>query len=449
MGKQAGKLRMESAAADAAGGETPRARKIGFWSCWAFTVGSMIGSGVFMLPAVLAPYGMMGFGGWVLTAGGSIAIALAIGRLAGRTTRPGGPLEYTREAFGELTGFLVGWAFWAGLWMSAAAIATGFVGYLTVLVPGLSDAPVYQALAALALIWGLTLIAMRGASEAGMTQLVTTIVKLAPLALVVLLAMVTGDAQNLPAANPTDGNLMAVLSITALLTMYAFLGLEAGAVPAGDVIDPKRTMPRAVVIGTITVAGVYVVSTAAVMFLVPADVLAASTSPFADAARGLGTWGPALITVGALVSTAGALNGCVFVSGQMSMAAALDGMAPRVLGRLNSGGAPWVSLLLGSALASILLLMNYSRGLVAAFTFLLMMTTATTLGVYLFCALAEIRASWRSARNWAVVALVAAVYSLFAIYGSGLEVILWGLVLTAVGVPVYYLGRQRAAAAPP
>ncbi len=441
---------METAAADAAVDEPARARKIGFWSCWALTVGTMIGSGVFMLPAVLAPYGLMGFGGWLLTAGGSIAIALALGRLAGRTKRPGGPLEFTRDAFGDLVGFLNGWVFWAGMWMSSAAIAIGFVGYLTVLVPGLSGAPVLQVLVALSLIWGLALISMRGARDAGMTQLVMTILKLAPLAIVVLLAMFTGDAENLPEVNPGNGDPLAVLSVTALLTMFAFLGVESATVPAGDVHNPEKTIPRATVVGTITVAAVYIASTAAVMFLVPGDVLATSTSPFADAARGLGAWGPTIITLGALVSTAGALNGTLFVSGQLPMAAALDGMAPAVLARLNRKGAPWVSLTIGATLASLLLVMNYSRGLVGAFTFLLMMTTATALGNYLFCALAEIKASWRSARSWAVVALVAAVYSLFAIYGSGLEVILWGLVLTAVGAPLYYLGRQRAkvAAAP-
>lgn len=437
---------MSEVATDPAGDDAPRVRKIGFWGCWALTVGTMIGSGVFMLPAVLAPYGLMGFGGWVLTAGGSIAIALAIGRLAGRAERPGGILEYTRAGFGDLVGFLNGWVFWAGLWMSIAAIAIGFVGYLTVLAPGLSASPVYQVAAALCLIWGLTLISMRGAKDAAGMQLVMTVLKLAPLGLVILLAMVKGDAGNLPPVNPSGESPLGVLSNTALLTMFAFLGLEAGGVAAADVRNPKKTIPRAVVIGTVTVTVVYVAATAAVMMLVPSEVLATSTSPFADAARGFGAWGPTLITLGALVSTAGALNGCVFVNGQLPMAAALDGMAPPVLARLNRNGAPWVSLIIGASLASVLLIMNYSRGLVGAFTFLLMMTTATALGNYLFCALAEIKASWRDARSWAVVALVAAVYSLFAIYGSGLEVIFWGLVLTAFGVPVYYLGRQRVAA---
>jgi APA family basic amino acid/polyamine antiporter len=154
-----------------------------------------------------------------------------------------------------------------------------------------------------------------------------------------------------------------------------------------------------------------------------------------------------VITVGALISVVGSMNGNIFVTGQLPMAAALDGLAPKVLGKLNRGEAPWVSLVFGSVLASVLLLMNYSRGLVGAFTFLLMMATLTTLAPYLICALAELKYSWRNARSWWVVALVASVYALFAILGSGLEVIVWSVVLAAVGMPVYYLVRRPAATA--
>jgi APA family basic amino acid/polyamine antiporter len=139
------------------------------------------------------------------------------------------------------------------------------------------------------------------------------------------------------------------------------------------------------------------------------------------------------------------MNGNIFVTGQLSMAAALEGLAPKSLAGLNKAEAPWVSLVLGSVLASVLLLMNYSRGMVGAFTFLLLMTTLATLAPYLVCGLAELKHSWRSAKGWAAVALVAVVYSLFAIVGSGLEALLWLVVLTVVGVPVYYLVRRPVA----
>lgn len=421
----------------------PQAKVIGFWQCWAFSVGTMIGSGIFMMPAVLAPYGGLSFGGWLLTATGSIMIALAIGRLAGRTTRSGGIPVYVENAIGGLPAFLVTWLYWTGCWTSNAGLAIAFVGYFIVLAPGVGAEPIYQILVALAAIWTLTLVAMRGSRDAGFVQLLLTLLKLSPLALIVGFALFAGKAENLPALNPTAEDPMKVLSITALATMYAFLGLEIGAVPAGNVRDPQRTGPRAVVFGTITAAAVYISATAAVMALVPAETLAKSTSPFADAARGLGEWAPLIVTVGALISVAGALNGSIFVTGQVPMAAAFDGQAPKVLGKLNRKEAPWVALVFSSVLATILLVMNYSRGLSGAYVFVLTMATLTTLVPYLVCGLIELRHSWRSARGWALVGLVAAVYCLFAIYGSGFEVMAWCIVLAAAGVPVYYLGRRK------
>ncbi len=423
----------------------PAGKVIGFWQCWAFSVGTMIGTGIFMMPALLAPYGGLSFGGWLLTAAGSITIALAIGRLASRTTRSGGMQIYVQDAFGKLPGFLVGWSNWVACVISTAALAVGFVGYLNAIVPGLANEPGYQAALALAVIWTVTLVLTRGVKEAGFIQLLLTVLKLIPLALVIVWGFIAGKAENLPPMNPTGDNPIAILSATALLTMFAFIGLDVGVMPAGNVRNPTRTLPRAVVIATTTAALVYILSTAAVMLLIPASMLATSTSPFADAVLGIGAWAPPVITVGALISIVGSMNGNIFCTAQQSMAAALEGVAPRVLAKLNKGEAPWVSLVFSSVLASALLLMNYSRGLVGAFTFLIMMTTVACLVAYLACALAEIKHSWRSARAWAAIAVIAALYAAFAIFGAGQESLIWGGVLIALGVPVYYLGRRPVA----
>lgn len=422
---------------------TAGSKPLGFWAIWALSVGVMIGSGVFLLPTVLAPYGLLSFGGWLITGAGSVFLALVLGRLARRTSRTGGPYAYARDAFGDLPGFLVGWGYWASIWTATPAIAIAFVGYLTVFVPALRDAPVYQALAALALIWFLTLVSLRGARDAGLVQLAMTVLKLVPLFIVIGLGVIAGDAANLPELNPSQGSIVGVLAASALLTMWAFAGLEAGTIPAGEVRNPERTIPRAVVAGVVVTMLVYIAATAAVMLLVPAEELTASTSPFADAARALGQWGPAMIAVGALVSTAGSANGNIFISGQLPMAVALDRLAPAALARLNGRGAPALSLIAASVLSSLLLVANYTRGLVGAFTFILMVSTLMTLAPLLISALAEFRYSWRSSRAWAAVAVAAILYSCFAILGSGLEVIGWGMLLVALGIPVFYLGRRK------
>lgn len=417
-------------------------KPLGFWSSWALTVGCMIGSGVFLMPSVLAPYGLISFGGWLIAAGGSIALALTFARLASRTARSGGPYVYVQDAFGDLPGFLIAWGYWCSYWMAIPAVAIAFVGYLPVFFPALAENPLGQALAALALIWGLTLINIRGLREASVVQIAMTLLKIAPLLVIAALGFIAGEQANLPAFNPTGAPWLTTLSATALLTLWAFTGFEAGAMPAANVKDAERTVPRALAIGMITVALIYLSATAAVMLLVPAETLVASTAPFADAARSLGAWGPLLVAAGALIATAGTLNGVIFVSGQMPMAVALDGLAPRLFARINAGGGPSASLLISSALGSILLLLNYSRGTIGAFTFLVTMSTLAILAPYLVSALAELRHSWRKASAWALVAVLGAAYSVFTIVGSGLEVMAWGVVLLAVGVPLFYLGRR-------
>ncbi|NQY40652.1 MAG: hypothetical protein HRT80_11195 [Henriciella sp.] len=125
------------------------------------------------------------------------------------------------------------------------------------------------------------------------------------------------------------------------------------------------------------------------------------------------------------------------------MAVALDGLAPKVLTKRNAGGTQTLSLFIGATLASVLLVINYNQGLVAVFTFLIMMSTASILVPLFVSALAEFRVSWKSQKAWAGIAGLALIYTAFAILGSGLIVLAWGVVLFAVGVPVYYLGRHK------
>jgi basic amino acid/polyamine antiporter, APA family len=419
-------------------------KPLGFWSSWALTVGCMIGSGVFTLPAVLAPYGLLSFGGWLISGAGSIALALVFARLASRTTRSGGPYVYAQSAFGDLTGFLIAWGYWCSYVISIAAVAIAFAGYLPVFFPALADNQVGEALAALALIWALTLINIRGLRDAGIVQIATTLLKIVPLLAIAALGFFTGAPSNLPEFNPQAAPVLPALAATALLTLWAFTGFEAGVMPAAAVTDAERTIPRAIVIGMVTVTAIYLAATFAVMLLVPAETLAQSSAPFAEAARGFGAWGPALIGAGALIATAGTANGMIFVAGQMPMAVALDKLAPSFFARTNAGGAPYVSLLISSALGSLLLLANYTRGAIGAFTFLAMMATVTVLLPYFVGAMAELRHSWASARAWACIAILGAAYSLFAIVGSGLEVIAWGGVLLTIGLPLYFVVRRAA-----
>ena len=427
-----------------ADGGTAVKPQLGFWKCWAMSVGVMIGSGVFLLPATLAPYGSISFLGWLVTSAGAIFIALVLGRLSSRTRRSGGFYVYSQEAFGDLTGFLMAWGYWIAIIFAITAISLAFAGYLGSVIPALGASNKIKMGVAAVLIWTLTAINIKGVGSGALVQLITTILKIMPLIIIIGLGLVAGTPDNIPPYNPQNLSLPAALSATALLTMWAFIGIEAGVVAAEDVIEPEKTIPRAVVAGTLTATLLYILATAAVMMLVPVEVLAESEAPFVDAAKQLGSWGPGLIAFGALVSTAGSANGNVFLGGQMPMAVAIDGLAPKFLARRNKGHAPVSALVISSVLATLLLLLNLNDTLIGAFTFLISMSTLCTLLPYAISALAEIKHTGTSSKLWLALAVLALAYSCMAMLGSGVKLLVWGLVLFLAGLPVYWMSQNRS-----
>jgi len=285
-------------------------REIGFWTATSLVIGSMIGSGVFLLPASLAVYGGISLIGWVVTAFGSVMLALAFAHLARRNPAAGGLYAYTSDSFGPFAGFLVAWGYWISMWSANAALAVAFAGYAAPLLsdafPGLPDVrttPAWGAMLAIGAVWFLTGVNALGVRAAGRVQVVTTVLKLVPLVIVGIAGMLALEPSRFaipdPQTTPFGGSLFTVMT----MTLFAFLGLEAATIPAGSVKDPDRTIPRATIVGTLATAAIYIISTAAVMSLVAPEVLTASTQPFADAARTFGGNGLArFVGVGAAIS---------------------------------------------------------------------------------------------------------------------------------------------------
>ena len=412
-------------------------KKMGFWQCWGMSVGVMIGSGIFLLPTVLAPYGWISLLGWLLTCSGTIVLALVLARLAGTTDHAGGPYAYVKESFGDLAGFLIGWGYWVGVVFGVTAIAVGFAGYMGSIFPIFAANSLTQALVAAMGIGVLTWVNIKGISEAATVQLVLTILKIVPLIVIIGLGIAYGDIDNFPSFNPQQLSMTEALASTALLTMWAFIGIEAAVIPTGDVENPKKTVPIAVVSAALSVSFLYVGASIAIMFLVPSEVLAASESPFVDAASHMGPGGALLMGVGALISTAGALNGNIFVMGQMPMLVAADGLAPSVIAKKNKGGAPMVALMASSVFSAALLVLNFTDGLVGAFSFLISMSTLSILAPYGLSAMAEFKRSWHSAKGWAGVALLSVIYTLIAAAGSGWYVFFLGVGLFLLGILLF------------
>ncbi len=407
----------------------------------------MIGSGVFLLPASLASFGGVAFLGWLLSAAGATVLALVFARLARIDPAAGGPYAYSRHAFGDFAGFLIGWGYWISIWCADAALAVAGVGYLSPFIPSIVGTPVGAALLATAIVWVLTFINIWGVKTAARVQVVTTILKVMPLVVVGIAGIFAFDRSHFVIADTSVRGLGAGIIATTTLTMFALIGLEAATIPAAITRDPDRTIPRATVIGTLVAAGIYIVSTIGVMSLVPPSALAMSTAPFADAARAaLGNGAAAAVALGASISCFGALNGWILIVGQLPMALASDGLWPARFARLSRKGTPAFGMVVAGVLTTALIWMNYTKGLVELFTFIILLATLAVLIPYVFCSLAGLlikdRRGAKATTSEGVLAVLAFVFSFFAIVGAGANVVFWGFLLLLAGLPVYVWVRR-------
>jgi APA family basic amino acid/polyamine antiporter len=187
------------------------------------------------------------------------------------------------------------------------------------------------------------------------------------------------------------------------------------------------------------------------MGLIPPAALAQSQAPFADAASSIwGDWAKYLVAGGALISTFGALNGWILVQGQMPMAAARDHFFPKIFAKENKSGVPGVGIVVSSILVSVLMSMNFTRSLADTYTFVILLSTLTVLVPYLFSVISYViiegKARGFNAKNTAkmIVAFLAFVYSMWAVIGSGEEIVYWGFILLMAGLPFYaWIQLQR------
>lgn len=409
-------------------------------------IGNMIGSGVFLLPASLALYGGISVVGWLVTATGALLLALVFARLSRVMPRAGGPYAYTRRGFGDFAGFLVAWGYWISIWTSNAAIAVAFVSYSTVFLPVLAENGVAAAALAIAAIWLLSWVNSVGVRSAGWVQLITTILKLVPLLTVATLGLLFFNADHFRPFNQSGGSNVSAITATVALTLWAFLGLESATIPADDVRDPGRTIPRATVLGTAVTTLVYILGTVAVMGIVPPAALAASNAPFADAARAIwGHWAGYAVGAGAAISCFGALNGWILLQGQIPLAAARDGLFPRPFGRMSRNGTPAAGIVMSSVLVTLLIGLNYTKGLVEQFNFIILLAALNTLVAYTLSTMSQLMIFVREREKFvgerllgsSIIAVLAFIYSLWAIAGAGRDIVYLGFLLLFAGIPVY------------
>lgn len=421
---------------------SPR-RVLGFWPALALVVGNVIGSGIYLLPATLAPLGANALIGWGVTILGALALAFVFARLAAKLPCAGGPYAFADAAFGPVVGFAVAWSYWILIWAGNGALAIAVVSALSVPFPALAGgAPAFVT--ALVLIWGLVAVNIRGVALAGRLQLVTAVLKLAPLAAIIVLAvwLLVRDGQSAIAANPPVPIGAGAIAGAVALTFWGFLGVESATVPADKVKNAARIVPLVTMLGTALAGAIYVLVAGAIALMMPADVIAASPAPLA-AFLGRSWGGEALLIVAlfAAISALGTLNGFILLQGEMPWAMARGGVFPAWFGKESRRGTPARAHLVSGVLVTIVMALNYTGSTGALFAEIATISLAAGMLAYFVSALAALKLLTGD-RLAALAAIVAAGFVLWMVYGLGLRANLWGLGLLALGLPVFLWVRR-------
>lgn len=422
-------------------------RQLNFWMCLALVMGTMIGSGVFLLPASLAPYGWNAVPGWLITIGGALMLALSLARLTRALPHADGPHGFVKAAFGDLPAFLIAWSYWVSMWIGNAAIAMAAVSYFSLFAPVIARVPGLPAALTIVLVWIIAMINIRGARSAGGFQLATTLIKIIPLAVVIVLTLwvVLSTRGAALAPFPAQGLTLASVSAASSLTLWAMLGFEAASLASAHVERADEVVPRATIIGASLTGLIYLIACSGIALLLPAGLAATSHAPFADFVARYWSPGPALfVGLFAAISAIGALNGVTLLLGAIPRSLARAGSFPAWFGVTNAAGVPARGMLVGAALTTILLLLNSARGMTDMFTFLALMSTSSTLFLYFGIATAALRL-----RVGGAIGVAATGFALWAFYGAGLEANAWSSVLLLAGIPIFWGVRRSGAAAQP
>jgi len=199
-----------------------RKKSLGVAACTAIVAGNMVGSGFYLSPVAVAPFGNLAILAWIVMGAGAICLGLTFAKLASLAPDTGGPYAYTRIAYGDFAGFLIAWGYWISIWTSLPVIAIAFAGAVMDLFPGLHNRPMAAALT-LGAIWAVVLVNLRGVKAAGIFSEVTTYTKLVPFAGIILFGLFFVDWSHFSEFNPSGQSLLESGATLAPLTMFAYL----------------------------------------------------------------------------------------------------------------------------------------------------------------------------------------------------------------------------------
>ncbi|MFI4937528.1 MAG: APC family permease [Candidatus Berkiellales bacterium] len=422
-------------------------RQIGFWPVFALVTGSQIGTGVFMLPTSLAPFGVLTLLGWGISGLGAVMLALVFSKLCSQYPQTGGPHVYVEKAFGASASLFTGWTYWVISWVSSTAVISASVSYMTPLI-GEHSQLVHFALE-ISLLLVITIINLRGVKTAGTAEFFLTMFKIIPLALVPFCALFFFDTKNFaPITANSAAQIAPMISHVVLITLWGFIGLESATTPAGMIENPTKTIPRAVILGTLFVATLYFFNSFSMMGALPAQKLMASTAPYADVTQQIwgGNWHLGISLIAAIVCI-GTLNAWVLSSGQIALGVAQDGLMPAFFAKRNRHGAPVNAILVSSVGIVPILFLTLDEHLAKQINMIIDFSVTAFVFVYLLCCLSFLKLLYQQKlnalkREW-IYGLTALSFCGWVIASTPLKTLLIAGLFVASGIPIYWLQRRK------
>lgn len=419
------------------------AGKLGPGLATLLVAGNMIGSGVYLLPATLGSIGSVSLIGWLLATLGALLLALVFSLLGRLRPTQGGVAAYAGEGLGRFFGFHGALLYWACCWIGNVAIAVAVTGYLTAFLPTLR-APWAGAASTVGVLWLMTAANLFGARFVGKLGGLTLVFGLVP----VLLVATAGWFWFEPAVFGASWNVSgrpAALTVQASLVsvFWAFLGLECAALAARAVRDPARNVPIATLGGVLLAAVIYIAATSAILGVIPARELAASSAPFADVVgRIAGPAAAGLVAACALIKASGTLAGWLLVTAETTRWTAAAGFFPRRFARVRADGVAALNLLAMAVLMSGVAVLTVSPTLGEQFTVLINVAVVLSLIVYAYCCLALLRFSAELAeRRVRTLARAAAIgglaFSVWVALASGAQTLAAASGLLAVTAAIW------------
>ncbi|MCR4555679.1 MAG: amino acid permease [Alphaproteobacteria bacterium] len=422
--------------------------KIGPFRATALVSGNMIGSGVLLAPALLAPYGQMSLIGWILTTIGALALALVFSKLAIWIPNSGGPYTYVKHVFGDFVGFQMAWGYWISSWCGSVSLLVGTLQYISVFAPEFAANTTYSMIFGLSMIWLFTYFNIRGLKETTFVGIIVFLIKVVPLVLIAFVGIFYADFSRVFAFDKCDWS---SLGSMAPVLLWAFIGLESATIPSEDVRTPNKTIPVATIAGVLITAAIYIMGAIVITGVLPQAELIKSAAPYVDSATKIfGNPGYLFMIITGIIGLVGSLNGWILIQGQVPYAAAKEGLFPSMFLKKNENGVPR-GVLIGSILMSIMFILNHQESLVQNLRLFIDISVLAMLLPYFYSVIAygylavtkKNELSNKEKFFMPIIGLIAFLYSFIAIVGAEKELVYLCFLIFLASVPFYCFIKKR------